>query len=110
MSIIPVLATAIRRGDREPRGAGWRSGVVRISGTDQVRVFGTRKVGLQRVLERLRCVRVFASSLRATLGLVGLVLRHRIGEVSHVEEFLDDRCLLVEMVRAHRPSVERRRR
>src|SRR2546427_10442657 len=41
MSIIPSLAADLRGGRPTPSARG-RSGVVRISGRDQVRVFGTR--------------------------------------------------------------------
>src|ERR1041384_316913 len=42
MSIILCLAATTRRGDRGSPVAGWRAGVVRISGIDQVRISGTR--------------------------------------------------------------------
>jgi hypothetical protein len=42
MSIIPSVAAVVR--DDRTLGAGWHlGGVVRISGMDQVRIFGTRK-------------------------------------------------------------------
>src|SRR5882724_11691801 len=44
MSIIPSLAADVRGGCPTP-SARRRSGVVRISGRDQVRVFGTHNIG-----------------------------------------------------------------